>query len=56
MSHPFTRTEMLLGAAAMETLANARVIVFGIGGVGGAVAEGLARAGVGTIDLVDHDT
>jgi len=56
MPHPFTRTEMLLGAAAMETLANARVIVFGIGGVGGAVAEGLARAGVGTIDLVDHDT
>jgi len=56
MPHPFTRTEMLLGADAMEKLANSRVVVFGIGGVGGAVAEGLARAGVGTIDLVDHDT
>ena len=50
------RAEMLLGADAMDKLARSRVIVFGIGGVGGAVAEGLARAGVGTIDLVDHDT
>jgi tRNA A37 threonylcarbamoyladenosine dehydratase len=40
----------------METLARSRVIIFGIGGVGGAVAEGLARAGVGALDLVDHDT
>lgn len=56
MQSPFTRTEMLLGATAMEKLAQARVIVFGIGGVGGAAAEGLARAGVGAIDLVDHDT
>lgn len=55
MPNQHTRTEMLLGPAAMETLARCRVIVFGIGGVGGAVVEGLARAGVGAIDLVDHD-
>lgn len=51
----FARTQMLLGKEAMEALANARVIVFGIGGVGGAAAEALARCGVGAIDLVDHD-
>ena len=51
----FARTQMLLGADAMEALAQARVIVFGIGGVGGAVAEALARCGVGALDLVDHD-
>lgn len=56
MLNPFTRTQMLLGPEAMEKLARARVIVFGIGGVGGAVVEGLARAGVGAIELVDHDT
>lgn len=56
MLNPFTRTQMLLGSEAMERLAAARVIIFGIGGVGGAVAEGLARAGVGTLHLVDHDT
>ncbi len=49
------RTEMLLGRDAMEKLANARVAVFGIGGVGGYVCEALARAGVGAIDLFDND-
>lgn len=39
----------------MEILANAKVAVFGVGGVGGYVAEALARSGVGTIDLVDAD-
>ena len=39
----------------MRTLAASRVIIFGIGGVGGAAAEALARVGVGCIDLVDHD-
>ena len=56
MPQPFSRAQMLLGAEALDTLARARVIIFGIGGVGGAVAEGLARCGVGAIDLVDHDT
>lgn len=55
MPERFTRTQMLLGAQAMEALAASRVIVFGIGGVGGAAAEALARSGVGAIDLVDHD-
>lgn len=56
MQERFKRTEMLLGAKAMERLKNARVAVFGVGGVGGYVAEALARSGVGTIDLIDHDT
>ena len=56
MTNPFTRAQMLLGPEAMETLARAHVIIFGVGGVGGYVAEGLARCGVGAIDLVDHDT
>lgn len=52
----FSRTKRLLGNSAMERLAHARVAVFGIGGVGGAVVEALARGGVGTLDLIDHDT
>lgn len=52
----FDRTELLLGAAAMEKLKNARVAIFGLGGVGGYVAEALARCGVGAMELVDHDT
>ena len=52
----FDRTRLLLGEAAMETLQNARVAVFGLGGVGGYVAEALARCGVGKLVLVDHDT
>ena len=51
----FTRTEMLIGAAALEKLNKARVAVFGVGGVGGYVVEALARAGVGTLDLIDND-
>lgn len=50
-----SRTENLIGKAAVEKLQNARVAVFGIGGVGGYVVEGLARAGVGAIDLIDSD-
>ena len=49
------RTEMLLGSEAMKKLKNARVAVFGIGGVGGYVCEALARVGVGAIDLFDND-
>lgn len=56
MSDAFLREEMLVGAAAMQRLAQAHVIVFGIGGVGSYVAEGLARAGVGALTLVDNDT
>lgn len=52
----FSRTARVLGCGAIERLHNARVAVFGIGGVGGYVAEALARAGVGAIDLFDCDT
>ena len=51
----FFRTQMLLGADALERLKNARVAVFGLGGVGGFVVEALARAGVGSLELVDND-
>jgi len=54
--NPYSRTEFLLGKPAMEKLKNARVAVFGLGGVGGYVVEALARSGVGALDLVDHDT
>lgn len=55
MENWLSRTELLLGREAMEILRNARVAVFGIGGVGGYAAEALARSGVGTIDLIDKD-
>ena len=51
-----SRTEALLGIDAVEKLKQATVAVFGIGGVGGYVAEALARSGVGHLELVDHDT
>ena len=55
MSGAFQRTELLLGAAAMEKLKNAKVAVFGVGGVGGYVVEALARSGVGEFHLIDND-
>lgn len=55
MREEFSRTEMLLGAEAMEKLARSRVAVFGVGGVGGYVCEALARSGVGALDLIDKD-
>ncbi len=55
MLDQFSRTELLLGKEAMEKLASARVAIFGIGGVGGYVAEGLVRSGVGALDLIDDD-
>ena len=51
----FSRTELLLGKEAMDKLANSRVAVFGIGGVGGYVCEALVRTGVGSFDLIDDD-
>ena len=56
MNPAFIRQEMLLGSEAMERLAKAHVIVFGIGGVGSYAVEGLARAGIGALTLVDSDT
>ena len=56
MQEQFIRTRMLLGDTAVEKLKNARVAVFGIGGVGGYTVEALARSGVGQLDLIDHDT
>lgn len=56
MSDFLIREEMLLGKAAIEKLKNSHVIIFGIGGVGSYAAEGLARAGIGALTLVDHDT
>ncbi len=50
-----TRTERLLGKAAVEQLNNARVAVFGVGGVGGFAVEALVRGGIGALDIVDHD-
>lgn len=51
----FTRTQLLLGEAAMRKLASSRVAVFGIGGVGGYTVEALARSGIGALDLIDND-
>lgn len=51
----FSRTEMLLGSQAMQKLREARVAVFGVGGVGGYAIEALARSGIGTLDIVDKD-
>ena len=55
MSEQFLRTEMLLGSDAIQKLQNARVAVFGLGGVGGYVVEALARSGLGSLDLIDSD-
>ncbi|ADZ84997.1 tRNA threonylcarbamoyladenosine dehydratase [Cellulosilyticum lentocellum] len=55
MLNQFSRTQLLIGETGIETLAHARVAVFGIGGVGGYVVEALARSGVGAFVLVDDD-
>ncbi len=55
MEGPFDRTRMLLGDEALARLADARVAVFGVGGVGGSACEALARSGVGYFLLVDRD-
>ena len=55
MDEKFSRTEMLIGNDGMEKLKNAKVAVFGLGGVGSFVCEGLARSGIGNFILVDFD-
>ena len=55
MDEKFSRTEMLIGNEGMEKLKNAKVAVFGLGGVGSFVCEGLARSGIGNFILVDYD-
>ena len=55
MLHRFSREELLIGPQGLEKLRQARVAVFGIGGVGGYVVEALARSGVGALDLFDGD-
>lgn len=55
MNEQFARTKLLLGSEGMEKLEKANVIIFGIGGVGGYVAEALARSGIGAFTLVDND-
>ena len=55
MLNQFSRTQLLLGKESIERLQNARVAVFGIGGVGGYVCEALVRSGLGAFDLIDDD-
>ena len=55
MLNQFSRIQLLLGVPAMERLKASRVAIFGLGGVGGYVAEALARSGVGALDLIDDD-
>lgn len=55
MLNQFSRTELLFGEKNMAKFRNARVAVFGIGGVGGYTVEALARSGIGTFDLIDAD-
>ena len=56
MLNQFSRTALLIGPEAIAKLQHSRVAIFGIGGVGGYVAEALARSGVGCFDLIDNDT
>lgn len=55
MLSQFSRSELIFGKSSTEILKNSRVAVFGIGGVGSYIAEALARAGVGAIDIIDAD-
>lgn len=55
MLNQFSRTQLVFGADNMDRLKNARVAVFGVGGVGGYTVEALARSGVGALDLIDDD-
>ena len=56
MENQFSRTELLIGKERVEKLNKSKVAIFGIGGVGSFVVEGLVRAGIGNFILIDHDT
>lgn len=56
MDERFSRTARVIGEAALSKLSESSVIVFGLGGVGGAAVESLVRAGIGRIGIVDKDT
>lgn len=55
MQDEFSRTQLLIGEKGTDKLANSKVAVFGIGGVGGYVVEALIRSGLGAIDIIDND-
>ena len=55
MLSQFSRTELLIGKKATQKLAQSKVAVFGIGGVGGYVVEALIRSGLTHIDIIDND-
>ena len=55
MENQFERTELLIGSDAVSVLKKSKVAIFGVGGVGGYVAEALARSGIGAFELVDRD-
>ena len=55
MENQFSRTELVIGKEAVEKLKNSKVVVFGVGGVGSYVVEGLARAGIGSFVIIDND-
>ncbi len=55
MENQYRRTEMLIGEDGVNRLRQSSVIIFGVGGVGSYVTEGLARAGIGSITVVDKD-
>ena len=55
MLNQFSRTELLIGQEGIEKLKDAKVAVFGIGGVGSFVVEGLGRAGIGYFIFIDDD-
>ena len=55
MDNRFSRTAMLIGTDGVDKLSSCHVAVFGVGGVGGYVVEGLARSGIGAFDLIDND-
>ena len=55
MQEQFSRTQLLIGEEGIKKLQQSHIALFGIGGVGGYVAEALVRSGIGAIDLVDND-
>ena len=56
MLNQFSRTELIVGKDGIKKLNNSKVVIFGLGGVGSFVLEGLARSGIGNFILVDNDT